>query len=142
MRPLAILAFLLLFSAPIAADVGQDMRECNNSNLAYTERLGLCATLADAEGLTDMELAWVYRQIGNLNRWQDNHAEAIEAYTNSIGFDATNDLVFQSRGISYYATDQDALAEADYTKAIELDPHNDHNYFLRGRLLCSQRRWD
>ncbi|MCH7494032.1 tetratricopeptide repeat protein, partial [bacterium] len=137
----AILLFLLLFAAPLAADIGQDKRACNNSDLTYSERMDLCTALSEADALTAGEMAWVYRQIGNLHRWQSDFEEAIVAYTESIGYEATNDLVFQSRGISYSGTGQDDLAEADYTKAIGLDPHNDHNYFLRGRLYCRQHRY-
>lgn len=137
------LTLALLFVAwPLAADLGVEKRACTNTNLTYEERLEVCRELAGRPGLSEVEQGWVWRQIGNLHRWQDQHAEAIEAYTESISHDSTNDIVFQSRGISYYSSDQDGLAEADYTSALDLDPHNDYTWFLRGRLLCSQRRWD
>ena len=59
--------------------------------------------------------------------------KALEYYTKEIEISPNYYLAYRNRAVRYANDLKDyEKAEADYTKAIELDPENDNNYYQRG----------
>ena len=62
--------------------------------------------------------------------------KALEYYTKEIEISPNYYLAYRNRAIRYANDLKDyEKAEADYTKAIDLDPENDKNYYQEGIFI-------
>lgn len=72
------------------------------------------------------DLPYVHTALGDLRRQEKDHAGAIEAYNVAIGLYDTLEtrqwFLFYARGISHERLDHWDEAEADFRKALELNP--------------------
>lgn len=72
------------------------------------------------------DLPIVHNTLGDLLRTLDRYGEAIEAYDRAIALYETDDasqwFVYYARGICHERTENWLQAEADFRKALELDP--------------------
>ena len=89
-------------------------------------------------------LSSVYAALGDMLRRQDDCAEAIDAYTQAIdAMDETQEsawFLFYTRAICYEQTDNWPPAEADFRRALELNPEQPNVLNYLGYSLVEQRR--
>ena len=99
----------------------------------------LRAVTAERPGLSS-----IYAALGDLLRREDRCGEAIEAYSEAI--DAMDDsqesawFLFYTRAICYEQTDNWPPAEADFRRALELNPEQPNVLNYLGYSLVEQRR--
>ena len=62
----------------------------------------------------------------------NNYSRSIDEINSLMGISLNNDRLYRLRAANFLEINEYQKAEADYTKAIELDPENDENYYQRG----------
>jgi lipoprotein NlpI len=110
--------------------------------LAYYYRAILKYSLQDDQGVVeDCNAALAikksydtYYQRGASKYQLKDYAGAIEGYNDALKLKPDYKLALLERGVAYYQTEKDALALADLTKTIELDPKSGRAYYFRGKL--------
>ncbi len=90
----------------------------------------------------DPSYGYGYIYIGKYYRTRGDYQEAVDAYTDGIGSSEADYRYYYYRGISYEALGEDAAAEADYRKAVELEPAREYNYIRLGNLLFTNWEYE
>lgn len=85
-----------------------------------------------------------YIERGIAFRMNGNQKEAINYFTKAIEIDPDSAEAYHNRGLSYAGSKMNRpdLAMADFSKAIEKNPHDGDNYFMRASLYFDQREYD
>jgi tetratricopeptide (TPR) repeat protein len=100
------------------------------SNLAYAlhdlERTNEAFALLEEVAASEPEEINALVQLGDLLRQDENYEESEKAYSRAIArldeLQSEHWTLFYARGITYERTDRWPQAEADFLKALELDP--------------------
>ncbi|WP_373521637.1 tetratricopeptide repeat protein [Aquiflexum sp.] len=92
-----------------------------NRALAF-EAMGLYQdALADySEVIEIKEDPITYNSIGKLNYWTKNFHEAIENYSKAIELDGSKAILYENRGLAYYALQDFTSAEQDFLKSLSI----------------------
>ena len=118
------------------------IRVCRAEALVY---LGAWAEAeADIEAALGMKpyLAAAYLARGNLRRLQGKIDEAINDFTTAIHIEPTDDEAYFNRAGAYADRRRHADAEADLTRALQLNPGLGGAYEARGRCRAAQFKFD
>ena len=67
---------------------------------------------------------------------------ALSEFTEAIQIDPSYALAYNGMGLVRAALGEDALADANYKKSIELQPNNSESHNNYGSFLCSRKRYD
>ena len=117
---------IIIFLGDAYSDNGQYNKTLGSYLKA--EELDKDKSLAKTEGLYN-NMAVVFLELGQKDK-------ALEYYTKEIEIRPNYYLAYRNRAQRYvYDLKDYEKAEADYTKAIELDPENGENYYYRGYFL-------
>ena len=119
------LSFSLLLSA--CATIGQN--NTGGTGDIYNES----AVTARARAHTDLGAAYL----------QQNKFEiALNEFAEAIQIDPNYALAYNGMGLVQAALGEDTKADANYKKAIELQPGNSESHNNYGSFLCSRKRYD
>ena len=76
--------------------------------------------------------------MGSILQRQKRFGEAIAEYTQAIDLDANDIVSYTNRGEIFMQFGLAEDAEADFTKAAELDPAGESKFANRARMLADQ----
>lgn len=107
--------------------------------------LGGCATQArntPEEESRVRESARIHTELGAGYFAQRNIPVALEEFTQATQIDPTYPMAYTGLGLVYASLNEDAKAEANFKKALELDPNSSESHNNYGTFLCSRDRID
>ena len=88
------------------------------------------------------ESARIHTELGAGYFAQRNIPVALEEFTEATQIDPTYPMAYTGLGLVYGAIKEDAKAEANFKKALELDPNSSEAHNNYGTFLCSRDRID
>lgn len=107
--------------------------------------LGGCATQVKntpGEESRVRESARIHTELGAGYFAQRNIPVALEEFTQATQIDPTYPMAYTGLGLVYASLNEDAKAEANFRKALELDPNSSESHNNYGTFLCSRDRID
>ncbi len=91
------------------------------------------AVTARARAHTDLGAAYLQ---------QGKYEIALSEFNHATQIDANYALAYSGLGLVYAALGEDALADANYKKSIQLQPKSSESHNNYGSFLCSRKRYD
>lgn len=137
----AALAALLGWShaAPAAP---RELQACYDANDAqdWDRAITLCGHAAQSGGLSDVDAARAYNDLGMAYSAKGDYDQAIRSFDQAIKLRPDYSEAFYDRALAFDYKDAYPQAIADYSKAIELYPEDSTAYYNRGsdRMLVGQ----
>lgn len=106
--------------------------------------LGGCASQDKIRGEESRarESARIHTELGAGYFAQRNIPVALEEFTEATQIDPTYPMAYTGLGLVYASLNEDAKAEANFRKALELDPGSSEAHNNYGTFLCSRDRID
>jgi type IV pilus assembly protein PilF len=105
----------------------------NNNSSGNSDIYNETALTARARAHTDLGAAYLQ---------QSKFEIALSEFNQAIQIDPNYALAYNGLGLVHAALGEDALAEANYKKSIELQPRNSESHNNYGSFLCSRKRYD
>lgn len=88
------------------------------------------------------ESARVHTELGAGYYGQNQMAIALEEFTEAARIDPNYALAYNGLGLVYSALREDAKADANFKKSVQLEPNNSQSRNNYGTFLCSRNRID
>ncbi len=88
------------------------------------------------------EYMQAYLSLGDLCRMSDRRQEAISAYSRAIECDRSSYESVVNRALEYHSDLKFQLAELDYRRGIEIEPHRAEAHLNLGQMLLLQGRFE
>lgn len=105
--------------------------------------LTACATQQSArEESNQRERARIHTELGAGYFAKRNIPIALEEFTEATTIDPTYPMAYTGLGLVYAELNEDAKAEANFKKALQLDPNSSESHNNYGTFLCSRDRID
>lgn len=107
--------------------------------------LGGCASQGktpSGEESNIRERARIHTELGAGYFAQRNIPVALEEFTHATQIDPTYSMAYTGLGLVYASLNEDAKAEANFRKALELNPGSSEAHNNYGTFLCSRNRID
>lgn len=106
--------------------------------------LGGCASQDKTKGAESgaRESARIHTELGSGYFAQRNLPIALEEFTQATQIDPSYPMAYTGLGMVYSSLKEDAKAEANFKKAIQLDPGSSESRNNYGTFLCSRNRID
>lgn len=103
-----------------------------------------CATTSTKPGTdsNDRHRAKIHTELGSGYYAQGLLAVSLEEYNESIRIDSSYAIAYAGLGLVYAALNEDAQADANFKKAIQLDASSSETHNNYGTFLCSRNRFD
>ena len=120
-----LLSLIMMLNA--CANVGQTNNGSNSD--VYNET----ALTARARAHTDLGAAYLQ---------QGKYEIALSEFSEATQIDPSYALAYNGLGLVYAALGEDAKADANYKKSIELQPKSSESHNNYGSFLCSRKRYD
>lgn len=120
-----LLSLIMMLNA--CASVGQTNNGSNSD--VYNET----ALTARARAHTDLGAAYLQ---------QGKYEIALSEFSEATQIDPSYALAYNGLGLVYAALGEDAKADANYKKSIELQPKSSESHNNYGSFLCSRKRYD
>lgn len=120
----------------------RDLQACYDANDAqdWARAIKLCSHAAQSGGLSDVDAARAYNDLGMAYHAQGDYDQAIASFDQAIKLRPDYSQAFYDRAMSLESKDAYEQAIADYSKRIELKPQDATAYYNRGsdRMLVGQ----
>ena len=107
--------------------------------------LGGCASqekLSRGQESNARESARIHTELGAGYFAQRNIPVALEEFTEATHIDPTYPMAYTGLGLVYASLKEDEKAEANFKKALQLDPGSSESHNNYGTFLCSRNRID
>jgi type IV pilus assembly protein PilF len=111
--------------------------------------LGGCATNTNNSGNSDIynetavtARARAHTDLGAAYLQQGKYEIALSEFNEATQIDPNYALAYSGLGLVYAALGEDAKADANYKKSIELQPKSSESHNNYGSFLCSRKRYD
>lgn len=88
------------------------------------------------------ERARIHTELGAGYYQQNQIAIALDEFTAAVGFDPTYSMAYNGLGLVYAALHEDEKADANFKKAIALNPKDSEAHNNYGSFLCAHNRID
>lgn len=124
----------------VSEDVIDELRKGDSSGLSFDNEIRMLLSM-DAKVTINIESGKALRSDGYDLSKKDNQA-AIEFYTRAIAAAPNKLRNYVSRGDAYAELNQNELALADYTKALQIDPKDEAALNNRVNTLRDLHRYD
>jgi lipoprotein NlpI len=125
-----------------AAAAPRELQACYDANDArdWDRAITLCGHAAQSAGLSDVDAARAYNDLGMAYSAKGDYDQAILSFDQAIKLRPEYSEAFYDRALAYESKDAYAEAIADYSKAIELYPEDATAHYNRGsdRMLVGQ----
>jgi type IV pilus assembly protein PilF len=105
----------------------------NTNNSGNSDIYNETAVTARARAHTDLGAAYLQ---------QGKYEIALSEFNEATQIDANYALAYSGLGLVYAALGEDAKADANYKKSIELQPRSSESHNNYGSFLCSRKRYD
>ncbi len=86
--------------------------------------------------------ARAHADLGAAYLQQGKYEIALSEFTEAIQIDPSYALAYSGLGLVYASLGEDAKADANYKKSIELQPRSSESHNNYGSFLCSRKRYD
>jgi type IV pilus assembly protein PilF len=113
--------------------------------ILFLAMLGGCATqgkINPGDESRARESARIHTELGAGYFAQRNIPVALEEFTIATQIDPSYPMAYTGLGLVYASLREDAKAEANFKKALELDPNSSESHNNYGTFLCSRDRID
>lgn len=104
--------------------------------------LTACSGHQSREAANNRESARIHTELGAGYYQQNQMAIALEEFTEATRIDPGYALAYNGLGLVYAKLGEDANADANYQKALQLEPGNPESHNNYGTFLCSRNRID
>ncbi len=104
--------------------------------------LTACSAQQSREALGNRESARIHTELGAGYYQQNQMNIALEEFTEAIRIDPSYALAYNGLGLVYGKLGEDAKADANYKKSLQLEPGNPESHNNYGTFLCSRNRID
>lgn len=103
-----------------------------------------CATTATRPGTdsADRNRAKIHTELGSGYYAQGLLAVSLEEFNESVRIDSTYAIAYAGLGLVYAALKEDAQADSNFKRALQLDPQSSETHNNYGTFLCSRGRFD
>ncbi len=104
--------------------------------------LTACSGQQSREAANNRESARIHTELGAGYYQQNQMAIALEEFTEATKIDPGYALAYNGLGLVYAKLGEDANADANYQKSLQLEPGNPESHNNYGTFLCSRNRID